>query len=91
MNEALNRLKLKMFEKWLDAKDVRITNEEKTELANGVSRLRHLLLDTDSHGGVENERQPVVSDYIRHSAHFNELMHNFTVEGRLISYILILR
>ena len=80
MNEAMNRLKWKAFEKWLEANAIEISSEEKHVIANDVEKLRNLLRknpDEDIHDKME----PAIKEMRQHMTKLHHLLNDFTTEG----------
>ena len=82
INEEMQRLKWKAFQKWLEEKEINtcISEEEKESIVDDVTKVRALL---QSKCDINNndEVKSAVNSLIEHSANINHLMHDFTVEG----------
>ena len=85
MNEAMQRLKWKAFQKWLEENGIQVSEEEKESIAEDVTKARGLLQtkrDIDDNDKVKS----AINSLIEHSANINHLMHDFTVGGCNLSY-----
>lgn len=84
MNESMNRLKWKSFQKWLEVNEIEVTEEEKEAIANNVRTLRGLL-QSNPDTSDSNEVKAAVNAIREHSARINHLMHDFSSEGCSLS------
>ena len=87
MNEAMQRLKWKAFQKWLEEKEIsRCISEGKNEsIADDVTKVCAMLRSKRDIND-NDEVKSAINPFIEHSANINHLMHDFTIEGCSLSY-----
>ena len=85
MNETMQRLKWKAFQKWVEENEIQIPDEDKESTAEDVMKIRGLLLSKRDIND-DDEVKSAVNSFIEHSACINNLLHDFTAEGCNKSY-----